>query len=128
MDRDRFERFWDPEEQWSDRFVTPRKDLSNGRSVADNRDFFCTDYEERSVLAERVKATKIDITTIHDIESRRFENKLVEDRDIVSCALGDTDKTRDSTTQVHKGMQFDRSFAFAKVGPGKKGEAKIDRG
>lgn len=79
-------------------------------------------------MAEPVKATKIDIATVHDIESRRFENELIEDCDIVSCALGDTDKARDSATQVHERMQFDRSLVSAKVGPRKEGEAKIDRG
>lgn len=79
-------------------------------------------------MAEPVKATKIDITTIHDIESRRFEKELIENRDIVSRTLGDADKARDSATQVHERMQFDRSLALAKVGPREKREAKIDRG
>ena len=90
--------------------------------------FLGTDYEEGSALAEPVKATKIDIATIHDIESRRFEKELIEDGDIVNGALGNADKARDSATQVHERMQFDCSLAPAKVGPRKEGEAKIDGG
>ena len=40
--------------------------------------------------------------------------------------MADIDKTRDTASQVHQGMQFDGSFASAKVRPRKKRETKID--
>ena len=81
--------------------------------------FLGTGDKECSALVELVEATKIDIATIHDVEGRWFEDELIENPDIVSCALGDADEARDRATQVHKGVQFDRSFALAKMGPRK---------
>ena len=75
---------------------------------------------------EAIQATKVDISSIHDIESSRFDEQLIEDSDIVNGSFGNADETRDIASQVHQGMQFDRSLAFAKVCPRKEGETKVD--
>ena len=83
-------------------------------------------HEKGHLLIEAIQATKVDISTIHDIESSRFDHQVVEDGDIVDGSFGNADKTRDIAPQVHQGMQFDCSLAFAKVSPRKEGKAEVD--
>jgi hypothetical protein len=75
---------------------------------------------------EAIEATKVDISSVHDIESSRFDDQLIEDSDVVDGSFGNADETRDTAPQVHQGMQFDRSLALAKVRPRKEGETKVD--
>lgn len=88
--------------------------------------FLGTNHEKGHMLIEAIQAAKIDISSIHDIESSRFDHQLVEDGDIVDGSFGNADKTRDIAPQVHQGMQFDRSLASAKVCPREEGKAEVD--
>ena len=76
-------------------------------------------YEESLLLIETIKARKIDVASIHYIESTRFQRKLIENIDIVRFAVCNAYKARNRASQVHKSMQFYCCFAFAKLCPWK---------
>jgi hypothetical protein len=75
-----------------------------------------------------VERREIEVTAIHHIERAGFEDKLIQNVDFVNLAMCNDHNSWDAAAQVEQGVQFHRSFVFAKLGPGKKRQAQIDRG
>ncbi len=46
----------------------------------------------------------------------------------MNIAFGNANKARDTAMEIHQRVELDGAFAFAKMGPRKKGETKVDRG
>ncbi len=66
-----------------------------------------------------VQTSKVYISTIHDVDGPRLPAQVVQDIDVVDFALCDTDNRWDVSPEVQKGVEFDRCFSFAKLGPRK---------
>src|SRR5437879_11589357 len=75
-----------------------------------------------------VQAREIEVTAIHHIERTGFEAELIQNVDLVNLAMCNDHNSWDAAAQVEQGVQFHRSFVFAKLGPGKKRQTQIDRG
>ena len=75
-----------------------------------------------------VKAFEIQIASVDNIESSRFEDQLIEDLDIVNLAVGNNDEGGNASSEVEQSMQFHGAFVSAELGPGEKREAEIDGG
>ena len=56
---------------------------------------FGANHKKSHLLMETVQATKIDISSVHDIEGSWLDDQMVEDSDVVDGSFGNTDKTRD---------------------------------
>jgi len=84
------------------------------------------DNEEREKFRKKMEPFKIQISAIHDVERTRLRNQDIEDIDIVASAVGDFDKRRDTSPQVHQRMHLDGGFRFAEGGPRKEGKTQID--
>ena len=89
---------------------------------------FCTDDKESARFVDRVKAGIIEVASIHEIDRPWFEEEFVEQNDLVSLARSHENTGRNVAPQVEQRMHFDRTFAFAKLGPRKQREAKVDGG
>src|SRR2546429_187175 len=74
-----------------------------------------------------VQAREIEVTAIHHVERAGFEDELVENVDLVHLAMCNDHNSWNAAVQIEQGMEFHRSFVFAKLGPGKKRQAQIDR-
>lgn len=88
---------------------------------------FGSGHEERCVLRKAIETSEIDVSTVHDIESSRFENQLIQEGDIVNFPVSDTDHARNRASQIHLGMEFDSALVLSERGPRKEGEAQVDR-
>ena len=75
-----------------------------------------------------VQACEIEVAAIHHIEGAGFEAELIQNVDLVNLAMCNDHNSWNVAAQVEQGMQFHRSFVFAKLGPGKKCQAQIDGG
>jgi hypothetical protein len=71
---------------------------------------------------------EVHIAPIEDIESARLWKEIVQDPHIVRFSICHLDKRGDRTPQVEKRMELDGPLARAEKSPGKKGQAKVDRG
>jgi len=83
-------------------------------------------HKKRHVLCEPIEASKIDVSTVHNVESGWFEDQLIQKGDIVNFPMSDADHARNRASQIHLGMEFDGAFVLPKRGPRKKGETQID--
>ena len=61
---------------------------------------FGTRYEESSRLMDAVKPGKIDISTIHDIDTFRLKSDLIENIHIVDTSICNNDKCWDRALQI----------------------------
>ena len=75
-----------------------------------------------------VKAIEVQIASVDDIESSRFEDQLIEDPDIVNLAMGNNDEGGNASSEVQQRMQFHGAFVSSELGPREKREAEIDGG
>src|SRR6266571_7458344 len=87
-----------------------------------------TGDKEASSEVQFVQAREIEVTAIHHIERAGFEAELIQNVDLVNLAMCNDHNSWDAAAQVEQGVQFHRSFVFAKLGPGKKRQTQIDRG
>ena len=85
-------------------------------------------HKKRHVLRESIEASKIDVSTVHNVESGGFEDQLIQEGDIVNFPMSDADYARDRASQIHLGMELDGTFLFPKRGPREKGQTEVDRG
>jgi len=82
---------------------------------------------EKGVAAmDAVKASKIDISAIHDIDAARLESDHIENVHVVDLPVGDADEHRDGAVQVDYRMQLDGRLGSAKLRPREERQAKID--
>src|SRR4030066_1347217 len=84
--------------------------------------------KKRHVLCEPIEASKIDVSTVHDVERGWFEDQLIQEGNIVNFPMSDADHARNRASQIHLGMEFDSALVLPKRGPRKKGETQVDRG
>src|SRR5712692_1364243 len=89
---------------------------------------FGPSHKEGSRLVHAVESSKIEIGTIHQINSARFPDQLVEDVDLVDLPAGDNYHRGDGAAKVQKCVQLDGRFAAAELSPRKQRQAQIDRG
>src|SRR5512139_1302567 len=75
-----------------------------------------------------VKAFEVQIASVDDIESSRFEDQLIEDPDIVNLAVGNNDEGGNASSQIQQRMQFHGAFVSSELGPREKRETEIDGG
>ena len=87
---------------------------------------FGTCDKESARLMNAVKSSKIDVSTIHDIDASGIERDLVEDVHVVHAPVRNTDEYRDRAIEVDHCMQFDRRLGSPEMRPGEHREAKID--
>ena len=99
-----------------------------GRSSGVIEVAFGSCHKECHVLSEPIEASKIDVSTVHNVESGWFEDQLIQEGDIVNFPMSDADHARNRTSQIHLGMKFDGALLFPKRGPRKKGQTEVDRG
>ena len=87
-----------------------------------------SDHVEGRCLVDGIKAIEVQISSVDDIESSRFEDQLIEDLDIVNLAVGNNDEGWNASSEVQQRMQFHGAFVSSELGPGEKREAEIDGG
>jgi hypothetical protein len=85
-------------------------------------------YEERGGCLERIQTSKINVSTVHDIERAAFEDQKVESIDIVHFSFGNEDKARNVAAQIDQRVECDGCLAFAKLGSWKELQTEIDCG
>jgi len=86
----------------------------------------CTDHEECEILCEDIETIEVDIATVHDVESTRFENQDIQDVDVVNLSLRNPYKRWDVAAQIEKCVKFDGSFALPELGPWEEGKTQVD--
>lgn len=84
--------------------------------------------KEGHVLCEPVETSKVDVSTVHDIECSGFQNQLIQEGNIVNFPMSDADYARNRASQIHLGMEFDGALLLPKRGPRKKRQTQVDRG
>lgn len=87
---------------------------------------FCPGDKECRRPVDLVEASKIEIAAIHDIDSPKLDDQLVEDIDIVDFSRGYDDHSRNVPVQIQKGMEFYCPFAFPELGPREKSQTEVD--
>lgn len=85
-------------------------------------------HKESRGAMQFVKAGEIDIPPIHHVDGARFEEKSVEDIDVVNSAGSNDSKGGDASAQIQERVKFDGGFVFPKFRPREKSEAQIDGG
>jgi len=75
-----------------------------------------------------VEARKVQIALVEKVNGSRIDEKLVEQIDLVDFAMSYKDQRGNAASQIHQGMELDRSFALAELSPREKRQTKIDRG
>ena len=88
--------------------------------------FASTNDEEGRAQVEHIKARKIEIASVHDVDRARFGDEMVEYIDVVKLALGDLDEGGDVAAQIQQRVELDGCFSAAEVGPRKQGKTQID--
>lgn len=89
---------------------------------------FGPDNEKSSGPMNFVKTCKVQISSVEDVNGPGFDEKVVEEIDLVDFAMGYEDQRGNAAPQIHQGMEFDRSFVLAELSPREKRQAEIDGG
>jgi len=84
------------------------------------------DNEKGPGSMDLVESGKIEIASVENIYGSRLYGEVVEKIDLVDFAMGDENQRRDAASQIHEGMELDRSFSLAELSPGEKRETKVD--
>ena len=87
---------------------------------------FGSGHKKRHVLCEPIEASKIDVSTVHDVEGGWFEDQLIQEGNIVNFPMSDADHARNRASQIHLGMEFDGALCVAEKRPTEK-ERDTDR-
>ena len=86
------------------------------------------DNEEGAVLDEAIEPGKVDIATIHDVESCRLQYQSIEGHVVGDFAAGNVHETRDIPAKIEKRMKFDGALSFAELRPREECQTQIDGG
>src|SRR6516162_6642156 len=84
--------------------------------------------KESPVLVDPVQSSKIQVSSVHNVEGTGLVGELVQNIDVVDTAGCDNKFRRDVALQVEQGMQLDAAFASPEGGPGKQRQAQVDGG
>src|SRR5437899_3366394 len=87
-----------------------------------------TGHEEAAGLVEAIEALEDEEATIHDVESARLGQQLVEDVDLVHLAITNVNEGGDVAAQIEQRMQLDGCLGRAEHGPRKYRQTQIDSG
>jgi len=85
------------------------------------------DDEKGGLTMNDVKPPEVCVAPVQRYDGLLLQGHGIEKVDIVYAARCQTDKGRNGTSQVQKGMKLDGSLGLAERGPGKERQAKIDR-
>ena len=113
----------------SNRLIAPQTAGRVDRTAFDHVKFqvvFAADHKESARLGEASQPSEIQITSAHHVHCSGLERQLVQDVDLVNCALCQSDKCWDGAAQLQEGMQFDRRFRRTKMSSREKPQAQID--
>jgi|TARA_B110000503_G_scaffold9800_1_gene13249 hypothetical protein len=87
----------------------------------------CTHQKVATLTIHSVKSSGIQVTSIHDVESTRFDWHEIQHVDFEQFAVTDVYKRWHGATQVEQRVQFDCTFSFTKWHPVEQAQAQIDR-
>ena len=82
--------------------------------------------EEGPGLVQHIKAGKVDVATIHDVDGSGFRQEHIEGMNVVQLAIRDVDKTRNVAPQVEQRVHLHRRLGGAEVRPRKDRQAQSD--
>ena len=82
--------------------------------------------EEGPGLVQHIKAGKVDVATIHDVDGSGFRQEHIEGMNVVQLAIRDVDKTRNVAPQVEQRVHLHRRLGGAEVHPRKDRQAQSD--
>ena len=82
--------------------------------------------EEGPGLVQHIKAGKVDVATIHDVDGFGFRQEHIEGMNVVQLAIRDVDKTRNVAPQVEQRVHLHRRLGGAEVRPRKDRQAQSD--
>src|SRR5438445_2297562 len=85
-----------------------------------------TGHEEAAGLVEAIEAVEVEEATIHDVESARLGQQLVEDVDLVHLAITNGNEGGDVAAQTEQSMQLDGGLGRAEHSPRKYRQTQID--
>ena len=77
---------------------------------------------------EAEQALEVEEPAIHDVESTRLGEKLVEDVNFVHFSMINMDKRRNVAAQIEQGVQLDGGFGSTERRSGKNRQTQIDGG
>ena len=78
-------------------------------------------------LVQHIKAGKVDVATIHDVDGSGFRQEHIEGMNVVQLAIRDVDKTRNVAPQVEQRVHLHRRLGGAEVRPRKDRQAQAMR-
>lgn len=78
------------------------------------------DDEEGSCLVDCMKPGEVGISPIHEVDGSGFDLELIEDVHFVYLAVSDNRHGGNTSLEIQKGMELDRSFVFSEMIPGKR--------
>lgn len=82
--------------------------------------------EESAGQMQNVKASEIDVATIHDVDGTGLGYQQVERMHIVQLAVGNMNEARNAATQVEQRMHLHCGLGRAEVCPRKDRQAQVD--
>jgi len=88
---------------------------------------FGTSYKKRSSLMHVVESFKIQVTSIHDVESTGLYRQEIQHVHFMHFPIADMDKCGYRPSQIKQRMQFDCSFGLAKRSPIKQRQTQVNR-
>ena len=68
---------------------------------------------------QHIKAGKVDVATIHDVDGSGFRQEHIEGMNVVQLAIRDVDKTRNVAPQVEQRVHLHRRLGGAECAHGK---------
>ena len=80
--------------------------------------------EEGPGLVQHIKAGKVGVATIHDVDGSGFRQEHIERMNVVQLAIRDVDKTRNVAPQVEQRVHLHRCLGGAEVRPRKDRQAQ----
>src|SRR6516162_10913724 len=82
--------------------------------------------KESPVLVDPVQSSKVQVSSVHNVEGAGLVEELVQNIDVVGAAGCDNKHCGNVALQVEQGVQFDAAFASPEGGPGKQRQAQVD--
>lgn len=83
-------------------------------------------HEERLRLMNPVKAGKVYIRSIHDVDGAGLDEEFVENIDVVNVAMGNADHHRDIAPQVQQRRELHGGLALAELRPREDRQTEVD--
>ena len=88
---------------------------------------FGTDDKERHCLLETIQTPEIHIAAVHDDIRTGLGDNLIEGFDVADLGVSDIDEHWNGALDIDHRVKFYTALGSAELGPGKQGQAQIDR-